>query len=59
MIPHYFYRNRDEITREREKKNFISNSVPSQPGMNIPKNIDKKIKKLKNIIPVLFQFKLG
>ena len=57
---HYFYPNRDEIGRQREKKNLVPNSVPTRPGLeNFKKKIVIKFKKLENFIPELFLFKPG
>ena len=45
--------------RKRESKNY--SFVPSLPEakLNIPKKIEKKIKKLKNTIMASFQAKIG
>ena len=44
---HYFYPNRVEIGQEREKKNFIPNSIPSRPGLENSKSNSKKIQNFK------------
>ena len=57
---HYFNPNRDEISREREKKILVPNSVPSRLGLEyLKKKIAKQFEKFKNIIPALFLSKLG
>ena len=56
---HYFYRNRDEEGREREKKVLVQNPVPTRLGLENSKKIVKKFKKLKNMILTLFLSKLG
>ena len=57
---HYLYPKRDEIGRDREKKNFSFefHSCPSQ-ARNSPKKKGKKFKQLKNIIQALFLYKPG
>ena len=54
----YFYPKRAEIGREREKKIFIPNSVPSRLGLENSQRTRKKILK-KKIILTIFQCKLG
>ena len=49
----------DEIGREREKKNFVPNSVHTRPGNKIPKKIAKKFKKSKNLFSAIFLAKTG
>ena len=45
--------------KEKKKKNLVPNSVHTRPGQeNFEKN-KKKIKKLKNLFPELFQAKTG
>ena len=57
---HYFYPNRVEIGRERVKKNFVPNYVPSRPGTENSKKIAKNFnKKKKKIILAIFQSNLG
>ena len=56
---------RDEISRKSEKqkkkKKKIYSRIPFifDPGKKIPKKIEKKIKKLKNIFPAIFLVKTG
>ena len=52
---------RDEISRKSEKKKKIYSRIPFifDPGKKIPKKIEKKVKKLKNIFPELFLDKTG
>ena len=40
---------RDEIGREREKKNLDPNFIPTQPGLEISKKNRKKIQKIKKL----------
>ena len=56
---HYFLPKRDEIGRDGEKKNFFR--IPSilDSGEKILKKIAKKLKKLRNISPILFLAKTG
>ena len=43
-----------QIDREREKKNLLPNSVHTRPRQENSKKIAKKLKKLKNLFPILF-----
>ena len=49
--------NRAGTRRERDKKNFVLDTVSSDPSWSVPKNNSKKIQKLKNIILALFPSK--
>ena len=53
------YPNQDKIGQEREKKNLVPNTVPTQPGLENSKKIAKIFKKLKNIILSIFLSKPG
>ena len=44
---HSFQQKQDEIGQEREKKTLISNSIPTQPGIENSKKNSKKIQKIK------------
>ena len=44
---HYFYPNRDEIGREREKTILVPNFVPTRPGVEKSNKNSKKILKIK------------
>jgi len=43
-------KNRAETDREREKKNFVPNSIPTQPKLGHFKKIAKYIQKIETII---------
>ena len=49
------------LAKKEKKKKLVSNFIPTESGYKIPKKKknSKKFKELKNIIPVLFQSKLG
>ena len=49
----------DEIGQKREKKNLSLIPFILDTGKKIPKNIAKKLKKLKNLFPALFLAKTG
>ena len=55
----YLQPKRDEIDREREKKNLLLNSIHTRPRKKIPKKIAKKFKKLKNPFSALFLANTG
>ena len=59
LFRYYFYPNRDEIGREREKKNLSLNTVPTRPGLENLKKNRKKIQKSKKHHSALFLSKLG
>ena len=46
-FPRYFYPNRDEIGREREKTNFVLNFVPIRHGLENSQKNSKKFQKIK------------
>ena len=49
----------DEIGRERGKKILLPNSDHTRPRQENSKKISKKLKKLKNLFPILFLAKTG
>ena len=56
---HYFYPNRDEIGRERQKKNLVPNSVPTRPRQGNSKKKKKKIQKIQKHHFGIISFKTG
>ena len=56
---HYFYSNRDDIGRERVKKNFVPNSVPTRPGQKNSKKNSNKIQKIKEPHSGIVSFQNG